>query len=196
MFDATNDVSMQTRGIIYRLLSVCYFEPEAETRDLLVNLRDWIEKAYPQYRERAEGLVSVFGQTDEDILARKVEHTSLFTGPSQQLAPPYGSIYLDAQSRLMGDSTAQVMNQYRQSGLVVDYQEPTDHLAIELEFLHFLAMESQTNSEALETMEVFARNLVLPWVGKFAEKVKQIDKSDFYSDLTELTVDLLRQDFS
>ncbi len=196
MSEASTAANLQARGAVYRLLSACFFEPEAETRDLLANLRDWMKKAFPQYLGRAETLLAKFGSTAEEVLARKVEHTSLFSGPSQELAPPYGSIYLEEHPRLMGESTAQVMERYRQAGLRVDFPEAPDHLAIELEFLHFLALEALTKPEAAAAMEAFARDLLLPWVGKFARKVVEIGRSEFYGELASLTANFVQNDFS
>ncbi|MBM2831889.1 MAG: torD6, partial [Dehalococcoidia bacterium] len=42
----------------------------------------------------------------------------LFVGPYRLLAPPYWSAYLEDARVVMGDSTMDVKNRYREEGLV------------------------------------------------------------------------------
>ncbi|MFN2356106.1 MAG: molecular chaperone, partial [Desulfopila sp.] len=71
----------------------------------------------------------------QDLL---VEYARLFVGPFELLAPPYGSVYLETGRRLMGDSTIAVQHMYTNAGLTLDVQEAPDHIALELEFMHYL----------------------------------------------------------
>ncbi len=47
----------------------------------------------------------------------KVEFSKLFVGPYKLFAAPYGSVYLDDERKVMGDSTLDVKNRYREAGL-------------------------------------------------------------------------------
>ena len=66
----------------------------------------------------------------------KSDFSRLFIGPFKLLAPPYGSIYLDGNSCLMGASTMEVRQLYRNEGLNPVIKEAPDHIAIELEFMY------------------------------------------------------------
>jgi TorA maturation chaperone TorD len=98
-------------------------------------------------------------------------------------APPYGSVYIEAEERLMGTSTLSVAEAYRGEGLAVDASpEPPDYLATELEFLYYLV---EMEEKALQQGEVeaarkaarkqgdFCRALLHPWVPEFCRRIKQ-----------------------
>jgi putative dimethyl sulfoxide reductase chaperone len=54
-------------------------------------------------------------------------------------APPYGSVYLERDERLMGQTTLHVAEAYRSEGLSLEGSgEPPDFLPTELEFLYYL----------------------------------------------------------
>lgn len=102
-------------------------------------------------------------------------------------APPYGSIYLEAEKRLMGVSTLSVAEAFRGEGLSVeDSVEPPDYLATELEFLYFLVEQEE---EALGRGEVeaartavrkqadFCRALLHPWMPEFCRRITQEQKA-------------------
>ncbi|MCH5277442.1 MAG: molecular chaperone TorD family protein [Desulfovibrionaceae bacterium] len=59
----------------------------------------------------------------------------LFVGPDHVPAPPYASVYLDADPLLMGRATASMRELFRSLGLAVREEDnlPEDHLACELE---------------------------------------------------------------
>jgi TorA maturation chaperone TorD len=69
-----------------------------------------------------------------------VDYCRLFLGPGDLRCPPYGSVYLDG-GVAMGPSTLDALTRYRQEGFAVtpDWREPSDHVAIELDFMAHLA---------------------------------------------------------
>jgi putative dimethyl sulfoxide reductase chaperone len=71
-----------------------------------------------------------------------VEHARLFIGPGRVPAPPYGSMYHEG-GVLMGESTADVLRQYREAGFAFapGRGELPDHVMAELAFLSLLAEE-------------------------------------------------------
>jgi putative dimethyl sulfoxide reductase chaperone len=69
----------------------------------------------------------------------KVDHAALFAGPFELKAPPYGSVYLEEGRRLMGETTMKASSFYAGAGLQLTIHEPADHIAVELEFMHFLS---------------------------------------------------------
>ena len=79
----------------------------------------------------------------EGIEELTIDHARLFVGPFALLAPPYGSVYLEGERRLMGDSTLAVGECYREVGLEVaaGFNGTPDHIAAELEFMHFLVIK-------------------------------------------------------
>ncbi len=98
-------------------------------------------------------------------------------------ALPYGSVYLEGEKRLVGESTRRVATAYDAEGLSVqEGDEPPDFLATELEFLYFLLEQEE---KALKRQDVaaaratgakqagFVQAFLLPWVFTFSDRVQQ-----------------------
>lgn len=114
----------------------------------------------------------------------QVAFTSLFINRQGGApAPPYGSVYLEEEERLMGTSTLSVGEAYRGEGLASEESvEPPDYLATELEFLYYLVSQEE---EVLKTGEVesartavrkqadFCRALLHPWIPEFCRRIKE-----------------------
>ena len=75
-----------------------------------------------------------------DLEKLQVDFSRLFIGPYRLLAPPYGSIYLEKDYKVMENSTVDVRERYRQAGLDISakFKDAPDHVAAELEFMYFL----------------------------------------------------------
>lgn len=179
------------RGVVYRLLSLCFCEPEAETRQILVNLRDHLCVGFPHHCQAAEQLITLFGTTDADLLARKVEYARLFLSSIDRTVPPYGSVYLEEERKLMGDSTMAVQRFYGRYNLKLEVKDAPDHLAVELEFMHYLACADPLGGGFRDALEEFTTLFTAPWLHPFAEAVAETDVSPFYTHLSRLTADFV-----
>ena len=82
-------------------------------------------------------------ENGQNFKALKVDFAKLFVGPYQLMAAPYGSVYLDDGRTLMGDSTFDVKNRYREEGLdtAKDFKDAPDHITAELEFMYYLVFK-------------------------------------------------------
>lgn len=127
------------RSDVYRLLAACFYEPDREMlleENLCANLAGLMEElsipAAQSCRRMEQGLQE---NSREELL---VEYSSLFLNPFGAPAQPYGSVYLDKERQLMGDSTMQVRKIYAAAGVKQETDGPPDHIAIELEFMSFL----------------------------------------------------------
>lgn len=120
-----------------------------------------------------------------------VEFARLFLGPQNPVAIPFASFYLSETRQLMTEVTIEVRRQYLEAGMVVKnlHQIPDDHLAIELEFMAYLAAAAVTAFEEgaqqkagdiQAQMEAFWKNHLVPWAPQFADKVCQHAKEEFY----------------
>lgn len=61
------------------------------------------------------------------------EFNRLFVGPTSPSAPPYASVYLEKEPRLMGQTTMQVRALYRSMALAAPQGMPDDFLPYEIE---------------------------------------------------------------
>ncbi len=125
------------------------------------------------------GLVSVgappAAEGDSALRELEVGYTDLFINRlGGAPAPPYGSVYLDSEAALMGESSQKVHAAYREEGLSLDGGgEPPDFIATELEFLYYLVEREEAAlargdvagaAEATDSQRRFFEQLFYPWV--------------------------------
>lgn len=177
------------RAAIYRHLSESYYPPGGEIREKMRNIIDDLCEVYPD-------LVRHIPNGDECITDLQRDFSRLFVGPVRPLAPPYGSVYLEAPGRVMGDSTLEVMGLCREAGLAIDDVLIPDHIAFELEFADYLVLgensclENGDKDGILLYEKVFSDFITThfaKWVHEFAKRVAEQADTVFYRDLAEFT---------
>lgn len=190
-------INERIRGDCFRLLSACFYYPKKEVfiqEYLFKNLTEALKRVCPPaavFSEDMEETISHY--SDEDLL---VDYSKLFVGPSELKAPPYGSVYLDKERKVMGDSTMEVIEVYRSAGLSIndDFKELPDHIAVELEFMYYLifkeieAFEKSEMDAALDYIrmqQAFLDRFLGRWVGSFCEKIKEGTDNKFYLALAD-----------
>jgi len=136
-----------------------------------------------------------------DIDSLTVDYSKLFVGPYELLAPPYGSVYLEDKSRVMGESTVDVGKRYSEEGLNISLKEAPDHIAIELEFMYFLIFKevesiriSDFGTAAVyrEKQKAFLENHLGMWVSDFVHWVETNAQTTFYRILGSITKSFMR----
>lgn len=110
----------------------------------------------------AAPMASGFAASAEETLPEAWQR--LFIGPWALPAPPWGSVWLDKESVLFGDSTLALRQWMRENGIALeaDGNEPEDHFGTVLLLAAWLC---ETEQDAL-----FAQLLawhLLPWSGRF-----------------------------
>ncbi len=108
------------RADVYRLLSACYYQPEDAflEEDVFSQLKTALAKASPSGVIDAAALDDCFKSSGVEVLL--LDYSRLFLGPFEILAKPYGSVYLDGEKIVMGDSTMQALELYRVGGFEVE----------------------------------------------------------------------------
>jgi TorA-specific chaperone len=120
--------------------------------------------------------------TDADSLCQYLEtaYVRLFVSHRDGIAAPlYESCYVGVESgqkgSLMGKPALRMKQRFESKGLAVasSINEPPDHLAIELEYLHFLLSKGREdqNEELLAEAKSLAGDIMLPWVSKLQEQI-------------------------
>ena len=125
----------------------------------------------------------------------QVEFTRLFVNRfGGVLAPPYASYYLDSKI-LLGQSVNTVVDLYGQSGLSwshVEGAETPDHIAVELEFLQFLAgrIASGETADACQgagdLWRLFWKNHMNNWLPAFVKNLTQHARTPLYQLLAKI----------
>jgi TorA maturation chaperone TorD len=185
------------RRDLYKLLSECYYLPNAEFINELNNLDTSRGGLYSDIAKHCPKI----GDLDSLIM----DYTRLFVGPYGILAPPYGSLYLEASDRTMGNSTMDARRCYSEEGLDITLKETPDHIAIELEYMYFLAFKEieATNDDDLnnanryrEKQRVFLKNHLGAWIADFTSKVEANAKTDFYKNIAGITKSFIDNDIN
>ncbi len=186
------------RENLCRFLAACYYQPGPEFAEEKVfeSMLDATTRIHPDLAARVRRLGEAFSAEGPESLL--VDYTRLFLGPVNAIAKPYGSVWLNGQKTVMGDSTMAVLELYEEGGFEIDegFRELPDHIAAELEFLYLLtyrANEARRNGEveALKAItglkKRFVEEQLRLWIGPFTAAVKAGAQSGFYRELAELT---------
>ena len=179
----------------YRLLAASFCDPERDTlleENVPGQLESTLQAICPTAAEVSSQLARWLQEATQQEL--QVEYARLFVGPHSLLAPPYGSVYLDGDHSVMGPSTVQVGRLYQEAGLELDPDgsEPPDHVAIELEFAHFVTSEEARRREEGDDRgatklsalrRLFLTRYLLPWAPSFCEDVQRHTESPYFAAL-------------
>ncbi len=157
-----------TLADIFAFLALLMRYPEDSFFDdeLLDSLEDLLDRLNLQpHREK---ITSWRSCVDDPLLDAQIAYTRLFINDAPHLiAPPYGSVYLESEQSLQGNSTETTRNFYLQYGFdIVNKAEPADHISLELEFLSCLYRQ-----EEITAAETFIHTLFLPWFELFYQQI-------------------------
>ncbi len=163
----------------YQAFTALFNYPEQE---LLDNLQLYLE----ELSELFSLPIPAELQQPLDLTDLEVAYTGLFINRfGGAPAPPYGSVYLEKDAKLMGESCLRVAESYRNEGLNIDSSdEPADFLATELEFLYYLAANEEAAEESDDAAAAsswqtkqadFFSDLLKPWLPEFCQRIKTSD---------------------
>lgn len=187
----------------FRLLSDCYFLPDSglsekleKLEHLMANICEPAVVFIRKMRKKFTGRANVEGL--------KVEFSRLFVGPYELPAAPYGSVYLDGERKIMGDSTLDVISRYREAGLskAESFRDAPDHITAELEFMHYLIFKEiealfNSNRDAaigfIQKQRAFLEDHLLAWVPEFAQNISKHAENPFYPNLAKATLIFLKE---
>ncbi|WP_312816812.1 Tat proofreading chaperone DmsD [Atlantibacter subterraneus] len=148
---------------------------------------DWPE-LWPTQRADIAALQPELAQRDRALLQQQWQW--LFVGPASLPAPPWGSVWLDPEHVLQGDSTLRLrdfLNQQRIT-LNTDHPEPADHIGLMLFQTSWLAMANQPRA----LLELLSQHF-LTWLPLYQQALNNAHPQGFYRALGELTLITLRQ---
>jgi TorA maturation chaperone TorD len=193
------------RATTYKLLAECYYPPVEATLHHVRQLSRSLEAVCPPSAEAADRMEAAW-QIHEGIDELAIDHARLFVGPFALLAPPFGSVYLEGERRLMGDSTLAVGECYREVGLEVaaGFNGTPDHIAAELEFMHFLSVkeiEALAGEDLVrarhfrQKQKSFLERHLAAWVPDFSRSVEDQAQTRLYKSLAAATRMFIESDF-
>ena len=175
-------LSARTLGALFS------FAPDSEqAAPLVATLRDGSWRSQWPYAV-TDGLAALFAREDDEPLPEAWQR--LFIGPWALPAPPWGSVWLDKESVLFGDSTLALREWMRATGSALAEQrsEPEDHFGTLLLLAAWLCESAQ--DEAFN--QLLAWHL-LPWSGRFLSVFVAEANQPFYQALGQLAQETLAQ---
>ena len=134
-------------------------------------------------------------QAEQALRTLEIEYNRLFVGPGRPQASPYESVYRDPRGLVMGPAAQDVGRRYAEAGLALapDHHDLPDHVATELGFVAYLALQEaeaqgQDATAWLDRERAFLRDHLTVWLPRFCRRVREASRHPFYSALAELTV--------
>lgn len=111
------------------------------------------------------------------------QYQDLFIGPNALSAAPWGSVYLDEEGVLFGDSTLalQAFMRAHRIDFMSSINEPEDHIGLMLMLAAYLA-EAQP-----ALLAEYLRTHLLTWSGQYLHALGKQRDYPFYRALAELT---------
>jgi TorA maturation chaperone TorD len=196
--DSQNLVSQETaRQDIYKSLANFYRLPEEPA---LTNLDTLSEQLSNLNSEAASYISCMQAELDQgcNLEMLRIEYTRLFIGPYSLPAPPYGSVYIENERKVMGDSSMDAKKRYQSFGLDISnsIKEVPDHIAVELEFIFFLIykeIESIQSNDPEQAQEIiyhqksFLSDHLNMWIPDFTDCVIENAGTEFYRNLAKAT---------
>ena len=112
------------------------------------------------------------------------QYQNLFIGPNELVAPPWGSVYLDPECVIFGNSLLALRDFLKRHQIAFQAQqdEPEDHIGLMLMLAAYLA---ETRPHLL--VEFLSQHL-LTWVPHFLNKLANVENHPFYQGLAQFTL--------
>ncbi|CNH55571.1 TorD family cytoplasmic chaperone [Yersinia intermedia] len=157
-----------------RILGACfYYPPQSDTVQRLWPLLPQIAELFP-WSNPAK--IARYCQQMPSIQPEQLEYdfSILFEGQGEMPAPPWGSVYLDKENILMGDSTLQYREFLSTFGLVNQstIREPEDQFGLMLlAWVHLIEQQPVTKPPSGEAALALLTEHLLPWAYRYLELV-------------------------
>ena len=112
------------------------------------------------------------------------QYQNLFIGPNELVVPPWGSVYLDPECVIFGNSLLALRDflKRHQIAFQAQHDEPEDHIGLMLMLAAYLA---KTRPHLL--VEFLSQHL-LTWAPHFLTKLENVENHPFYQGLAQLTL--------
>ena len=205
---------LEARAFAYDILKCAFLqEPSREFIEFLIKRE--IVQAFP-FADSHAGFSEALGKIvnylkEPEVLSERNydrlhwDYTRMFIGPAKLPAPPWESVYRDADHLHFSKETLDVRNAYRKYNLLpTDFgREPDDHIGLELDFMHRLCEKAKEKAritdktgllEILKDQKAFLDEHLLRWVPDWTRDVVNSAETDFYRGMALLLKAFIRLD--
>lgn len=176
---------MENIAIVAKLLGSFFYFPLAHENniqylDAIKNSDDVNETAFSAF-------ISAVESTNEEAL--RADFQLLFEGCEIMPAPPWGSVYLDREQVIFGDSTLRLRHFLASHNMLLDtgMREPEDQFGLTL--LALANIIDQCDDVTIVT--ALLADHLLPWAYHYLALVQKHGQTDVYKVLAEITEEWL-----
>lgn len=167
--------------------SLFYYEPSSEQAKSALNFfkqTDWEAQWGSVENPQIAALIRQGLQQD-----LSEQYQALFIGPNALPAPPWGSVYLDPEAVIFGNSLLDLRDflQQNQIAFSANQQEPEDHFGLMLMLSAYLA------ENKVELLSEFLSRHFLIWSGRYLELLTAQSDYPFYQGLGLLAQSTLNE---
>lgn len=172
--------------VVFQLLGQNFYSrPSAENQPIRDNLKHLPELLNWSDERKISDLISRLPVLELDEL--EYQFSVLFEGQGEMPCPPWGSVYLDKDNIVFGESTAQYRAFLRENGLEINsaMKEPEDQFGLMLLALSQLLEKGDADAG----MELITEHL-MPWGKRYLELLASNEVSLYYAILAQITQEL------
>lgn len=178
-----NELNPQDLGTVLKIFGALFYYSPNQYHE--VNM----DKLFNETDENTtclSNIISLFKNENADAL--QLEHDYLFSGVGDMKAPPWGSVYLDKESVVFGESLVEYRQFLQQCHLSFDKNsnEPEDHIGLMLMTLGLL-FEDEKYIQAIDLLE----NHLMTWFGFYIKRLMSATQSPAYTELAKSTQEIL-----
>lgn len=175
---------MSSHAVLPRILgALFYYSPQRPEVSALLDSLPGLPALYPWLdAQRIARLSEYWPRPDAGAFAW--QFSVLFEGQGEMVAPPWGSVYLERDNLLMGETTAGYRTFLHAQGIAFSgpQKEPEDQFGLML--LACSALIEQENHAAARTL---LERWLLPWAPQYLSLLQRNEFSPFYAQLAEVT---------
>jgi len=165
---------------------------------------------YPPTSEQASGVIASLAELpvlldwqDPDLIDKATQcmgtfdpeqltypFSLLFEGQGHMPAPPWGSVYLDQENLLLGETSLAYRRFLATNRVALDTElnEPDDQFGLMLLAMAYF-METENDDAVVELLSIH----LLPWAGRYLALVGEADDTGFYRALAEIAKAFLEE---
>ncbi len=172
--------------VVFQLLGQnLYSRPSSENRQIRDHLKQLPELLNWPDKDKISALVEALPEVDIDDL--EYQFSVLFEGQGAMSCPPWGSVYLDKDNIVFGESTTHYRTFLRQNGLEVkdNLREPEDQFGLML-----LALSQLLENKESEAGMTLITEYLMPWGSRYLKLLAMNDVSPYYAILANITREL------
>lgn len=185
-----DDLPSASQVNLYHLLAKA-FGPVADMDESDAELLRQIGPELPcKLRDAVAELANAWSLALDDRESLNIAHARLFLGPFEIHAPPYESMYLEPDKRLMGEVSRAVAHVYAEAGLGpgAGPNELPDHITHELEFMYYTGFQAISTGDPVWTArrQQFWNDHLSRWIPLLATNMLDADTQPFYNALANV----------